>query len=78
MKRKGLVVPMDCEGALATAIRVRIIYLQSYREQIHTRWLAMKAEAPETHSLQRAEESITMDIAALIMLQDNLAEAVPS
>lgn len=64
MKSKKLYVPTDCEGALATAIRIRIIYLQSYREQ------CLKQQ------LQNSADCIMADIANLTMLQDNLAEAV--
>lgn len=80
MKLKRLLVPSDCEGALQTAIRVRIIYLQSYREQIHANWLKFAGDnslssSAEANSLKRAEDSIMQDIANLTMLSDNLAEA---
>lgn len=80
MKHKTLFVPVDCEGALQTAIRIRIVYLQSYREQIHAQQLKY-AGSSDPHdvmlasSYERAKNSIITDIANLTMLTDNLAEA---
>ena len=81
MKHKTLHVPIDCEGALQTAIRIRIIYLQSYREQIHSQWLKYAADnglqaTAEANALKRAEDAVMADIANLTMLGDRLNEAL--
>lgn len=83
MKRKTLSVPVDCEGALQTALRIRIIYLQSYREQIHANWLKYASDSQavatmEANRLKQAENAVMQDIANLTMLADNLSEAVAS
>lgn len=80
--RKAISIPSDCEGALQTAIRIRIIYLQNYRKQIHTQWLkyasdAQAAATMEANSLKKAENAIMQDITNLTMISDNLSEAMP-
>lgn len=80
MKHKTLTVPSDCEGALQTAIRIRIVYLQSYREQIHAQQLKY-AVGSDPHDVMladsygRAKHAIITDIANLTTLADNLAES---
>jgi hypothetical protein len=74
MKSKKLIVPSDCEGALQTAIRIRVVYLQGFREQIRAKWLRKKTKPEVVASLQRGEQAIMTDIANLTLLADNLME----
>lgn len=62
MKSKTIYIPEDCVGSLQTAIRVRIIYLQSYRQQC------------EREGYPQAAEVIMRDIANLTMISDRITE----
>lgn len=59
---KRIGIPEDCVGTVVTAIRIRIIYLQSYREQ------------SQREGYPQAAEAIMKDIANLTMIMDNINE----
>ena len=65
MKGKRLFIPSDCEGAVQSALRIRIVYLQSYREE------SLRKGYPQT------AEAIMQDVANLTMIADKLSEAKP-
>lgn len=62
MNSKTIHIPEDCVGAVQTALRIRRIYLQSYREQC------------QQEGQTKAAESITTDIANLTMISDRIEE----
>lgn len=62
MQHKTISIPDDCIGAVQAALKIRIVYLQSYREE------TIKVGYP------RAAEAIMRDIANLTMISDRIQE----
>jgi hypothetical protein len=62
MNHKTIHIPADCIGAIQTALRVRIIYLQSYREK------------SEQAGYKMAADAMMRDIANLTMIADRIDE----
>ena len=57
---KNINIPENCVGAVQTALRIRIIYLQSYRERC------------ERDGYKQASDAIMKDVANLKMIADTI------